>query len=26
LRPDGATVETDFDQKHQCPFWAALKE
>jgi para-nitrobenzyl esterase len=26
LRPDGSRVETDFDQKRQCPFWAGLKE
>ncbi|HYO02436.1 MAG TPA: carboxylesterase/lipase family protein [Mycobacterium sp.] len=26
LRPDGSRVETDFDQKHQCSFWAGLKE
>jgi para-nitrobenzyl esterase len=26
LEPDGSRVETDFDQKHQCPFWAGLKE
>lgn len=26
LQPDGSRVETDFDQVHQCPFWAGLKE
>ena len=26
LRPDGSRVVTDFDQAHQCPFWAGLKE
>ncbi len=26
LRPDGSRVETDFDQKHRCAFWAGLKE
>jgi para-nitrobenzyl esterase len=25
LRPDGSRVETDFDQRHQCPFWAGPK-
>jgi para-nitrobenzyl esterase len=25
LRPDGSRVETDFDQLHQCPFWAGPK-
>lgn len=24
LRPDGSRVETDFDQIHQCPFWAGV--
>ena len=26
LRPGGSKVEADFDQQHQCPFWAGLKE
>ncbi|BDX34154.1 carboxylic ester hydrolase [Mycobacterium antarcticum] len=26
LLPGGATVETDFDQRHQCAFWAGPKE
>jgi para-nitrobenzyl esterase len=26
LQPDGSRVETDFDQFHQCQFWAGLKE
>lgn len=25
LHPDGVSVVTDFDQIHQCPFWASLK-
>ena len=25
LRPDGSRVETDFDDVHQCPFWAGVK-
>lgn len=25
LRPDGSRVKTDFDQSHQCAFWATLK-
>jgi para-nitrobenzyl esterase len=25
LQPDGVKVITDFDQTHQCPFWASLK-
>jgi para-nitrobenzyl esterase len=26
LEPTGSRVETDFDQLHQCPFWAGLRE
>ena len=26
LEPDGNRVMVDFDQKHECPFWAGLKE
>jgi len=25
LQPDGSRVVTDFEQAHQCPFWAGLK-
>ncbi|MDT5250185.1 MAG: para-nitrobenzyl esterase [Mycobacterium sp.] len=25
LQPDGSRLVTDFDQKHQCAFWAGLK-
>ena len=25
LRPDESRVETDFDQIHQCPFWAGVR-
>ena len=25
LRPDGSRMETDFDDVHQCPFWAGVK-
>ncbi len=25
LQPDGSRVITDFDQKHQCAFWASVK-
>jgi para-nitrobenzyl esterase len=25
LQPDGSRVVNDFDQSHQCPFWATLK-
>jgi para-nitrobenzyl esterase len=25
LHPDGVSVVTDFDQIHQCPFWASLQ-
>jgi para-nitrobenzyl esterase len=25
LRPDGSRVVTDFEQAHQCAFWAGLK-
>lgn len=25
LRPDGSRVETDFDDVHQCPFWAGVQ-
>ena len=25
LRPDGPRVVTDFDQEHQCEFWAGLE-
>jgi para-nitrobenzyl esterase len=25
LQPDGSRVVTDFDQAHQCPFWATVK-
>jgi para-nitrobenzyl esterase len=25
LRPDGSTVITNFEEAHQCPFWASLK-
>jgi para-nitrobenzyl esterase len=25
LRPDGSRVEHDFDERHQCGFWANLK-
>jgi para-nitrobenzyl esterase len=25
LHPDGVSVVTDFDQIHQCAFWAGLK-
>ena len=25
LRPDGSRVETDFDEVHQCSFWAGVK-
>ena len=25
LRPDESRVETDFDQMHQCPFWAGVR-
>jgi para-nitrobenzyl esterase len=25
LEPDGSRVVTNFDQSHQCPFWASLK-
>jgi para-nitrobenzyl esterase len=25
LRPDGSRVETDFDDAHQCAFWAGMK-
>jgi para-nitrobenzyl esterase len=25
FQPDGSKVITDFDEAHQCPFWAGLK-
>ena len=25
LQPDGSRVITNFDESHQCPFWASLK-
>ena len=25
LRPDGSRVMTDYDQVHQCAFWAGLQ-
>jgi para-nitrobenzyl esterase len=25
LRPGGSQVSTDFEERHQCPFWATLK-
>jgi para-nitrobenzyl esterase len=25
LQPDGNRVVTNFEQTHQCPFWAGLK-
>jgi para-nitrobenzyl esterase len=26
LQPDGNRVDANFEQEHQCPFWASLKE